>query len=105
MASRKRSEETMRRPGILRTMEFMMASEVGGIFSAFEKVFQDRAFQRGKLSRPAPPRTWNIDTDIVRNAAIFDEQHTIGHSDRFSHVMRHQDRRERLIVPDTFEQP
>ena len=66
---------------------------------------QDRAFQRGKFGRAAPPRTRDIDVDVVRDAAVLDDQHAVGQRDRFGDVMRDQDRGKGLIVPDPLQQP
>jgi hypothetical protein len=105
IALRKSFEETSRRIEMSRTTEFMAASQVGGIFGAFQKIFQDRAFQRSQLGRATPPRARNIDSDVVRDAAVFDDQNAISERYRLGDVMRHQDRSERLIVPDAFQQP
>src|SRR5512132_1903473 len=77
MALRKSPAETSLSIDTLRTREFMGTSQVGSIFRAFQKIFQDRAFQRREFSRPTPPRTRNIDAEILGNAAVFDDQHAI----------------------------
>jgi len=56
-----------------------------------EQMLQDRAFERGKIGRAAPPRTRELDIDVVRDAAILDHQHAIGQCDGFRHVMGYQD--------------
>src|SRR5258707_11439160 len=108
MAPRKSVEETSRAIAMLRTTEFMAASlgpalKVRGIVGALQQVLQDRAFQRGEFRRTATARTRDIDIDIVRDAAVLDDKHAIGQSDRFRYVMRHQDRGKGLIVPDPFQ--
>ena len=57
MALRKSPEVTSVSIDTERTTEFMGTSQVGSIFRAFQKIFQDRAFQRRQLGRTALPRT------------------------------------------------
>ena len=65
MALRKSSAETSRSIDTLRTTEFISTSQVACVFSALQQVLQDRAFQRGKLRRAAPPRARDIDLDVM----------------------------------------
>src|SRR5215213_2364940 len=78
MALRKSPEVTSASTDTERTMEFMATSQVGTIFRAFQKIFQDRAFQRRELNRTAPARTGDIDAEILGDTAVFDHQHAIG---------------------------
>src|SRR5436190_15765438 len=105
MASRKSPAETLRSIERLRTMEFMAASQVGRIFGALQQVFQDRPLQRGKLRRTPPPRTRNIDVDVVRDDPIFDDQNAVGQRHGLRHIVSYQNRCKALIVPDPLEQP
>src|SRR2546423_1693668 len=105
MALRKSPEVTSASIDTERTMEFMATSQVGRIFGALQQVFQDRTFQRGKLRRTAPPRTRNIDVDVVRDDPIFDDQNAVGQRHGLRHIVRHQNRCKALIVPDPLEQP
>src|SRR5258708_36077880 len=105
MARRKLSGEILRSIAMLRTTEFMAASQVGSVFGAFEKIFQDRAFQRRKLGGAAPPRTRDIDADVMRDTAVLDDQHAIGERDLLGYVMRHQDGGERLVVTHPLQPP
>lgn len=82
-----------------------MASQVGGVFGTLQQVLQDRAFQRGKLGRATAPRTGDMDVNVVRDATVLDHEDAVGKGYGFRYVMRHQDRREGLILPDPFEQP
>src|ERR1700709_2279407 len=61
MAPRKSSGETPRSMLMLRTMEFMAASLFQGFVGGFQKIAQDRAFQRRQIGRTAPARARNID--------------------------------------------
>ena len=77
---------------------------VGSIFRTFQKIFQDRAFQRRQFGRTALPRTRNIDAEIERDAAVLDDQHAVGERHGLGNVVGDQDRGEALIVPDPLEQ-
>src|SRR4051794_27873356 len=65
IALRKSPEVTSGSIDTERTMEFMGTSQVGSIFRAFQKIFQDRTFQRCQFGRTAPARTGNIDAEIL----------------------------------------
>src|ERR1700722_1718091 len=105
MAPRKSTEETSRSILMLRTAEFMAASQVKCFVRGLEQVAQDRTFQRREIGRTAPARARDVDIDIVRDAAVFNDQHTIGERDRFGNIVRDQDRGEGLIMPDPLQQP
>src|SRR5882724_5159161 len=105
MALRKSPEVTWVSIDTERTMEFMGTSQVGSIFRAFQKIFQDRAFERRELGRAALPWARNIDAEILGDAAVLDDKHAVGQGDGLGDIVRHQDRGKALIVPDPFEQP
>src|SRR3984885_3045978 len=105
IAPRKSTGETSRSILMLRTAEFMSASQVKWFVRGLEQFTQDRTFQRRKIGRAASARSRDLDMEIVRDAAVFNHQHAIGQRDRFGDVMRHQDRGEGLIVPDPLQQP
>src|SRR5450631_4105819 len=105
MAPRKSPDDAWCSIVMLRTTEFMMASQVGGVVGALQQVLQDRAFQRGKLGRATTPGTGDIDVDVVRDATVLYHEDPVGKCYGFRYVMRHQDRREGLILPDSFQQP
>src|SRR3984957_7519964 len=86
MAPRKSTEETSRSILMLRTAEFMAASQVKCFVRGLEQVAQDRTFQRREIGRAAPARSRDVDIDIVRDAAVFNDQHTIGERDRFGNI-------------------
>ena len=64
-----------------------------------QEIAQDRAFQRGEIGRATAARTWNVDIDIVGDAAFLDHQHAIGQRYGFRDIMRDEDRGKPLIVP------
>src|SRR5437016_13333970 len=104
MALRKSVEETSRSILMARTTLFMATSQVFlRTIRRLEQMTQDRAFQRGEISRPAFARPRNIDIDVVRDAAVLDHQHAIGQCNGFRNVVRHQDRGEGLIMPDSLQ--
>src|SRR5436190_8495475 len=105
MAPRKSPDEARCGIAIWRTTEFMVASQVGSVFTTSQQVLQDRAFQRGKFRRTAAPWAQNMDVDVVRDAAVLDHEDAVGQGDGFRYVMRHQNRGEGLVLPDPFEQP
>src|SRR3984885_11248297 len=105
MAPRKSTGETSRSIWMLRTAEFMAASQVKWFVRRLEQFAQDRTFQHSQIGRTAPARSRDIDINIVRDAAVFNDQHAIGQRHRFGNIMRDQDRGEGLIVPDPLQQP
>src|SRR6185503_16424697 len=105
MALRKSLAVTSGSIDTARTMEFMLTSQVGRIFRAFQKILQDRAFQRREFGRTALARTGHVNTEILGDAAVLDDQHAIGQRHGLGDVVRHQDRGKALIVPDPFQQP
>src|SRR3569833_3512510 len=90
MALRKSLTVTSGSIDTVRTMEFMLTSQVGRIFGAFQKMLQDRAFQRREFGRTALARTGHVDAEILGDAAVLDDQHAIGQRHGFRNVMRHQ---------------
>src|SRR5215475_5605213 len=77
MALRKSSAETSLMTLMSRTAEFILASLCLGIIAQFEKISQDRAFQRGEVRRAAAARTRDVDGDVMRYLTILDDQHTV----------------------------
>src|SRR6185312_10778181 len=82
IAWRKSSAEILRSIATSRMIEFMAASQIGRIFRAFQKVFQDGAFQRRQFGRTAPSRPRDVDGEILRDAAVLDDQHAVGQRHR-----------------------
>src|SRR6476620_12410330 len=105
MALRKSLAVTSASIDTARTTEFMVTSQVGSIFHTFQKIFQDRAFQRRQLGRTALPWPRDIDAEILGDATVLDDQHAIGQRHGLGDVVRHHDRGKTLIVPDPLEQP
>src|SRR5882724_5091391 len=103
MAQRKPPEDTSRAILMLRTAEFMAASQVWCFVRRQQKLAQDRTFQRREIGRPAPAGTRNINSYVMGDATVFDDQHAISQRDGFGHVVGDQDRRKRLIVPDPLQ--
>src|SRR5258708_21906859 len=105
MALRKSPETTSRSISILRTAEFMAASQVWWFVHGLQQLAQDRTFKRREIGGAAPARPRDIHMDIVGDAAGFNDQNPIGQCDGFGHVMRHQDPRKSLVPPDPLHQP
>ena len=72
--------------------------------AAPKQMAQDLTFQRGKIRRAAPARSREIDIQIKRDAAVFDQQHAVGQRHRLGDVVRHQQRGEALFAPHPFDQ-
>src|SRR5216684_2097891 len=105
MALRKSPEATSRSIVTVRTVEFMAASQVWWVVRGLQKTAQDRAFQCREVGRAALAGTRDIDIDVMRDTAIFNDQNPVGQCDGFGHVMRDKDRRKSLIAPDPLQQP
>src|ERR1700682_4530030 len=105
MALRKSPEATSRAIAIVRTEEFMAASQGGWGVRGLQKTAQDRAFQCREVGRAALAGTRDIDIDVMRDTAVFNDQNPVGQCDGFGDVMRDKDRRKSLIAPDPLQQP
>src|SRR5258708_31552080 len=101
MALRKSPETKSRSISILRTAEFMAASQVWWFVHGLQQLAQDRTFKRREIGGAAPARPPGIHMDIVGDAAAFNDQNPLRPCDRLRHVLRHHDRATSLGAPDT----
>src|SRR5258708_3239338 len=76
MALRKSPEATSRSISILRTAEFMAASQVWWFVHGFQQLAQDRTFQRREIAGAPPARPRAIHTASLGGAARFNVQNT-----------------------------
>src|SRR5882757_8543293 len=105
MAARKSADAASRSIVMRVTVAFMWASRACRVIRGTEQMAQDRTFQRRQIRRATPARARNVDIHIMSDAAILDDQDTIGERHCLGDVMRHQDRGERLFLPDPLQKP
>src|SRR5258708_29365281 len=77
MALRKSPETTSRSISILRTAEFMAASQVWWFVHGLQQLAQDRTFKRREIGGAAPARPPGIHMDILGAAAVFNDHNPI----------------------------
>src|SRR5258708_38465194 len=101
MALRKSPETKSRSISILRTAEFMAASQVWGFVHGLQQLAQDRTFQRREIGGGAPAPAPGIPQDDGGEGAAFEDQKPHAPCDGAGHGQGPPETRHKPGAPST----